>query len=341
MVKMVDVAKHAGTSVKTVSRVVNHEPHVQDALRQKVWDSIKFLGYVPSPSARTLRSNRSYTIHMIAHKARSNFINALQAGALTATEALGYRLVTTMLDQQTIANPKAFTAWCQALQNNGKPDGIILVPPYSNNPHVNETISSYAIPIIRIGPNDITDNNTTIMIDDRSAARDAVQYLIQLGHKRIAFIRGIEEQNTTHERFKGYMDALSLADLKLDKSLVMPGAFSFESGLKAGHKLLALANPPSAIFAANDDMAAGVLVAAHSLGIKVPEQLSVFGFDDSELAEKMWPALTTIRQPLIEFGESAIKRLVSIVGMKADERISHVDTLDYEMVVRQSTGPFT
>lgn len=338
MVKMVDVASRANVSVKTVSRVLNNEPHVKEELRTKVLEAVSTLGYVPSTSARSLRSNRSYTIHMIAHTIRSNFLNALQAGALGATQEVGYRLVTTKLDIETIADEKAFNAWCVELSRMGKPDGLILVPPYSNDPYVNEVIGSFGIPIVRIGPNKLEDNNTTIMIDDRSAAKDATNHLIKLGHKRIAFVRGIEEQAATHERFKGYKDALYAAGIDLNEDLVVPGLFSFESGLIAGNKLLKMNNPPTAVFTANDDMAAGVLVAAHSLDIDVPNDLSIIGFDDSELAEKMWPALTTIRQPVIEFGESAVRRLVSIAGKSADNRSRHVELLSYEMVKRQSTA---
>ena len=337
MVKMVDVAKHAGVSVKTVSRVLNNEPHVQDKLRLRVFESVEKLGYVPSTSARNLRSSRSYALHLIAHNVRSNFIHAIQSGALTMSQRHGYALHWTFLDTKVTENAKALETWCKEFATKNRPDGVILVPPYANNDSVNTCLNDLNIRIIRVGPNDIDDENTTVKINDYAAAFEATQHLIDKGHRKIAFIRGLEDQNATHERFRGYQDALIKADIEIDSSLILPGSFNFESGMDAGEKIAHMKDRPTAVFAANDDMAAGVVVAAHKNNIKIPEDISIIGFDDSEMAEKIWPPLTTIRQPRIEFGERASEILISQIG-KQGSKVSKTELMEYELILRSSTG---
>ena len=338
MIKMVDVAKHAGVSVKTVSRVLNNEPHVKDALRLRVFESVEELGYVPSTSARNLRSSRSYTLHLVAHNIRSNFINAIQSGAQTMCQRHGYTLHWTFLDIETAENAEALKAWCYEFVSKSRPDGVILIPPYSNHETVNKHFNDLNIRILRVGPNNIEDKNTTVKIDDQAAAFDATQYLVDQGHNRIAFIRGLEDQHATQERFKGYQHALVKAGIKFDPSLVLPGAFSFESGMAAGEKITRMKDRPTAVFAANDDMAAGVIVAAHKNNLRIPEDISIIGFDDSEMAERIWPPLSTIRQPRIEFGERASEILISQIG-KSGVKISHTELMEYKLIIRSSTGP--
>ena len=340
MAKMIDVAKRAGVSLKTVSRVLNNEPHVQTSVRERVRVAVSDLGYIPSASARSLRSSRTYVIHLISHSTRSNFANTIQFSALQSCQGAGYRMEVSMLDRAEATSQKKLQAWFDGLFSSGKPDGVILVPPLSNDEAIGKILDAAEIPVVRIGPNEIKDGNSTVLIDDRAAAKEAVDYLIGLGHERIGFIRGKEDQDATHERYKGYRDALAAADLEFNQALEKPGLFDFQSGLTSGSELLSLpkAERPTAIFACHDDMAAGVLVAAHGLGSVVPDDLSVFGFDDSEIAEKMWPALTTIRQPLQQYGSVAMDILTAIAGRKqVIEQETH--TLPYLLVPRQSTGP--
>lgn len=343
MVRMIDVANHAGVSLKTVSRVLNNEPHVQDALRHKVHASVKELGYIPSASARSLRSSRTYTFHLISRTVEGNFVNTVQSGALRASQKHGYNLMVSLMSFETLNNPESLSAWSQTFIAQKRPDGIILVPPYSDSVLFNDIINKAGIPISRIGPNEIDDiNNVNIAIDDSVAAKEATNHLISLGHRRIGFIRGYEDHGATHKRYKGYCSALKDAGIDIDPALVKPGIFSFESGMNAGLELLALEDRPTGIFAANDDMAAGVIVAAYRSNIKVPEEVSVIGFDDSELAERIWPTLSTIRQPLFKYGEQAVEYLVNRAGNKTkndNNQPSWTDILDYEFILRESTGP--
>jgi len=340
MVKMIDVAKAAGVSIKTVSRVVNSEPHVRDLIREKVLKAIKDLNYVPSTSARHLRSGRSYTVHIISHTLNSNFVNAVQSGALFASQKHGYKLALSLLDISSTKTASATLAWCNNFIKTNKPDGIILVPPYNNNRDINAAFEKLNVPIIRIGPNSIEDSNQTILIDDFAAAKEIVGHLISLSHTRVAFVKGPEDQDASHKRFQGYKNALKDANIKFDETLIYPGNFNFVSGMAAGDKFLDLTERPSAVFAGNDDMAAGVLVSALKRGIKVPEELSIAGFDDSELAEKMWPQITTVRQPTLEFGTRAIELLISKMGhdKKKNSDDTQIEKLDYEIILRNSTS---
>lgn len=335
--KMMDVAKLAGVSIKTVSRVLNNEPHVKEVLREKVKKAVDQLGYVPSANARSLRSSRGYTIHYIMHNNRSNYVNAIQAGTIQACQDHGYQLIVSMIrdsENMTVGEIKDNLSRLPAL---GKPDGAVLVSPLSNDTRVNDMLKSMHIPIARIGPNNIKDDELEVKINEKAAAREVTEHLINLGHKRIAFIRGKEDHTATIERYSGYLEALENNGLNVDPTLVVSGNFEFESGQIAGEKLLSLESPPTAVFAANDDMAAGVLSSAHKLGISVPSQLSVAGFDDSELASKMWPTLTSVRQPLLELGKLATELLIA-KSQKAND-VSTQQYLPHELVARDSTGP--
>ena len=338
MAKMIDVARQAGVSIKTVSRVLNNEPHVKEALREKVRAAAREVGYVPSAPARRLRSRRSYTIHMVSHSHRSNYVNAIQFGAMQTCQNEGFQLVMSLMDDLRDMPMDALKQRFGALIDASKPDGLILVPPLSNDERLFEILSGFDVPVARVGPNDIPAAQIVVKIDERAAARELTDHLIGLGHRRIAFVRGKEDQNATSERYAGYSEALAAAGIPLDESLVAPGDFNFEAGLDAGHALLERDAPPTAIFAANDDMAAGVLMAAHRMGLEIPRDVSIVGFDDSEIAEKMWPALTTVRQPLLELGHSATSLLIEAASRKASAT-PRGSVLDYSIIYRDSTGP--
>ncbi|OLF81632.1 LacI family transcriptional regulator [Maricaulis sp. W15] len=340
MARMIDVANKAGVSIKTVSRVLNNEPHVKESLRDKVRTAAAEVGYVPSTTARALRSRRSYAIHLVSHSHRSAYVNAIQFGAVQTCQQRGYQLMVSLMEDLRDMPEADLVARFERLMAASKPDGLILVPPLSNDERLYGVLERFDVPVARVGPNNLPDARIIVKINEREAARELTEHLISLGHTRIAFVRGKEDQNATHERFAGYRDALDGAGIALDEALVQPGDFNFPTGLEAGDALFALANRPTAVFAANDDMAAGVLMSAHRLRIDVPDDLSVVGFDDSEIAEKMWPALTTVRQPLLTMGNEATRQLIDaatnqLPGMQDVPN----EYLDYEIIHRDSTGP--
>lgn len=336
MARMVDVAEKAGVSIKTVSRVLNNEPHVREDLRERVRKAAEEVGYVPSTSARQLRGRRSYSIHMISHSHRSSYVNAVQFGAVQACQEKGYQLMISLVENIADLDWGQLHAKFAKLMEASRPDGLLLVPPLSNDDRLAEVLSEFDVRIARVGPHDLSGSIRTVMIDERAAARDLTNYLIDHGHKSIAFQRGKEDQNATQERFKGYREALETAGLPFRPELVLPGSFEFASGLKAGDELLRRKERPSAVFAANDDMAAGIIMAAHRLGVSVPDELSVVGFDDSEIADKTWPALTTVRQPLLEYGAVAVSRLIESMG--EDDVSGAIECLDYRLIERESVA---
>jgi len=335
--KMKDVANLAGVSIKTVSRVLNNEPHVRDTLRQKVRDAVTKLGYVPSQSARSLRGNKSYDINLVCHSSGSDYINSIQFGAVIGCQKLGYQLSLSLLEDLENASFKTIKSSFESILRNHKPDGVMLVAPYAGDEKIGFVLEELGIPIVRIGPVELPSQGILVEIDDYKAAIEMTQHLTQLGHQRIAFIRGFENQRSTHVRYSGYCVAMNAAGLSVDEELIVDGEFSFQSGYDAGLHLLGLDNPPTAVFAANDDMAAGMVTAANMKGLDVPNDLSVVGFDDAAVAVRMRPELTTIRQPLQELGEIAIETLVDSLNNKNSKGPQRI-VLDYEFILRGTTA---
>lgn len=334
--KMKDVAGLAGVSIKTVSRVLNNEPHVQDSVRDKVRDAVQKLAYVPSRSARSLRGSRSYNISLVCHSGSNVYINSIQFGAVLACQEHGYGLQI-LLPPPLTGRPLAeIIAILEKLCVPQKPDGILLVSPLANDPTINAAIETLNIPVARVGPINIDVNGVIVQINDFQATKEAIEHLIGLGHRRIGFVRGSEDQSSTHERFNGYCAALKNADIPVNPALIQSGQFLFESGLEAGNTLITLNEPPTAIFASNDDMAAGVVMAAIKKGLKLPDDLSVIGFDDSEIAVRLLPRLTTVRQPLRKLGEVAISSLIKTISVTNCAPTEPI-LLDHEFIIRDST----
>lgn len=335
--KMKDVAELAGVSIKTVSRVLNNEPHVQEKLRSKVKDAVAKLAYVPSQSARSLRGNKSYNINLVCHSGNSNYINAIQFGAVIACQKLGYQLSISLIEDLDKRNFSEIRGFFENMVQQHQPDGIMLVAPYAGNEQIAFALQELGINVVRIGPVDLPADGLLVEIDDYSASIELTQHLIDLGHKRIAFIRGLEAQRATHVRYSGFCMAMKAAGLTVDESLVFPGQFDFQSGLVAGEKILAHEARPTAVFASNDDMAAGVVTAATMADVSIPGDLSVVGFDDSDVATRMRPELTTIRQPLQELGMVAIDNLVDSFRHKKSGTARRV-VLDHEFIQRSTTS---
>lgn len=335
--KMKDVADLAGVSIKTVSRVLNNEPHVQDKLRRKVREAAEKLDYVPSQSARSLRGSRSYDINLICHNPDSAYVNSIQFGAVIACQELGYQLSISLvedLDQKSISEIRdAF----ETVMRRRRPDGVVLLAPYANDEKIGFVLEEMGIPVVRVGPVDLQNQGVLVEIDDYKAAIEVVRHLTDLGHKRIGFIRGSENQRATHVRFSGFSVAMEAAGLKVDPDLVRPGMFDFQAGYDAGQYYLGLKQPPTAVFSSNDDMAAGLVAAYTERGLKVPDDLSVVGFDDASIATCMRPFLTTIRQPLSDLGATAVRELVSTLS-ETNGNGAHRIVLDHEFILRDTTA---
>jgi len=327
-----DVAKHADVSIKTVSRVVNGMTNISEATRKRVLAAVAALSYRPNVFARGLASEQSYLIGLLCDipAAGSGYIAALQTGILARCRNEGYHLIVASLDGERPDLGNQVTS----LLAESRLHGVILTPPLCDIPAVLDALKRANTPYVRIAPEKSLSGSHDVRIDDYKAAFDMTAYLIGLGHKRIGFVKGPPDHGDANARFAGYRAALTEANLPITEELCVPGLFSYQSGLQAGEILLRLKVRPTAIFACNDDMAAAVLATAHRFNLNVPNQISVAGFDDSLVAQVVWPRLTTCRQPIEEMAKTA----VSILIQKSSENEVQVRRLDHELVVRESTA---
>jgi LacI family transcriptional regulator len=215
-------------------------------------------------------------------------------------------------------------------------DGLIVSPPLSQCAQLIEALDSRTMPFVRIAPGELPHGSPHVDMDDAGAACEMTEYLICVGHTRIAFITGHPDHFSSSLRLRGYRTALERHRIAFDAGYLRQGDFMFESGLQAGRELLMLANPPTAVFASNDDMAAGVLLAAHELAVPVPRRLSVAGFDDTYIARLIWPSLTTVHQPSYDLAFRATDLLLQSLK---DSGAPKAARLPYRLIHRESTAP--
>jgi len=326
-----DVAAAAGVAIKTVSRVLNDEPNVRPETRARVLAAAEALRYQPSLSARSLAGRRSYLLGLIYENPSANYLVDLQHGAMARCRQEKFRLFV----HQCSGQGDELTRDVIGLIDQTHVDGLIVSPPLSETPALIEALERRNLPFVRIAP-DVEHGSPYVDMDDEGAAFEMTEYLISCGHARIGFIRGDPSHSASDRRLSGYRKALEKHGLKFDAACVRQGFFVYESGLEAGRELLRMTSPPTAVFASNDDMAAGVLIAAHELGIEVPRDLSIAGFDDTYIARIVWPRLTTIHQPSYDLAFFATDLLLQ--RLKDDDG-PRSNRLPYQLVRRESTGP--
>jgi len=326
-----DVAKQAGVSMKTVSRVLNNEPNVAQKTRERVMAVAKELRYSPNLAARGLASSKSYLLALLYDNPSPNYIANVQKGAIDACRDSGYHLV---IEPLSMSAPD-LSDTVELLLERLPVDGIILTPPLCDDENILNILKRLKIPNVPVAPAIEPVNVTSVKMDDVQAAYKMTEFMIRSGHTKLGFIKGHPEHSATSLRYLGFVKAVEAAGLDVDLDRVVEGDFSFKSGVKGAERLLAGDNRPTAIFASNDDMAAGVVSVASRLGISVPDELSVGGFDDTPLAQILYPQLTTIKQPIYEMGHRAASLLIK--PPKPDERIPSY-CLDHKLIIRDSTS---
>ncbi|MDT8439006.1 MAG: LacI family DNA-binding transcriptional regulator [Wenzhouxiangellaceae bacterium] len=333
-----DVADLAGVSIKTVSRVINHEPNVRPATAERVHKAIQTLDYLPDPSARGLAGQQSWMIGLIYENPSPNYLFRSILGALQACNKGGYAL--SMHSPEP--NEDDLARMVERFVSQSRVDGLLLTPPVGDVPAVLDALERIGLPCVRVAPLDGRPG-LGVCIDDRSAAARVVDHLIELGHRRIGFVKGHPDHGASDARQDGYRLSLMHHGLPIDESLEAQGQFDFESGHQAGIQLLELKSPPTAIFAANDEMAAGVMQAAQQLGWRIPDDLSVAGFDDTPLSRSLWPPLTTVHQPIRHMALRATELLIEQIARRnRDEPQPEGPSLqlfDAPLVVRATTAP--
>ncbi|QGP78155.1 LacI family DNA-binding transcriptional regulator [Sphingobium sp. CAP-1] len=327
-----DVAREAGVSPMTVSRVINGEQVVRAATREKVQTAIAALNYAPSAAARTLAGGDEIRIGLLYSNPSSSYLSEFLVGSLDQASRSGVDLVVEKWDEET--SVEAVVAHLQ----RGRIDGVILPPPLCDLPELVDALDRAGIPAIAVATGRAPSDLATVSIDDRHAAYEMTRHLIALGHGRIGFIKGNPNQSASAKRFEGYVAALTEADLPVQDELIAQGFFTYRSGLDAAEHILSLIDPPTAIFASNDDMAAATVAIAHRTGLDVPGDLTVCGFDDTSLATTIWPELTTIRQPISAMARAAVEVLVrQLKGRRSPGtgKAEHL-VLDHALIRRQS-----
>jgi len=334
-----DVAELAGVSIKTVSRVVNREPNVRQSTRDKVDRAIAELNYRPNLSARSLASHRSRLIGLIyddpsAYEVPSSgYVIRMQQGTLRACRKQSYELLIHPCNYRD----RQVGDEIRKLIEETRPDGLVVAAPLSNMPRVVKAIAATNTPYVRLSPGTKPNGEFTVATNDREVSAEMTRYLASLGHERIGFITGNRRHKAVGRRFLGYKDGLEQSGLRLSEDLVAAGDNSIASGEQAALQLLGAKPRPTAIFAANDDMAAGIIRVANRLGLQVPKDLSVAGFDDIALARQIYPALTTIRQPLAAMAERAALALIGSNGKSVLKPGTEV--VPASLRIRESTGP--
>ena len=323
-----DVAARAGVALKTVSRVLNCHPYVSAETRARVETAMRELDFRPSVAARILSGAKSNQIALIYDNHSPYYMFQIQSGCWFRCHGDGIRLLSQPVD---VTDP-AVGEQVRGLVAETQVDGIVLSSPVTDCEPVLRALEACNIPFVRISPGTNHALTSSVFMDDAQAADDMTTHLVNLGHRRIGFIKGNPNHAASEDRLFGYRRALDRAGISFEPQLVREGDFAFDSGLAAGREFLGMAVPPTAIFASNDDMAAGVLSAGHERGLDLPGELSVVGFDDTKLASMVWPALTTIRQPTFEMAHTATDILI------AGGEISH-RRLPHTLVERASVAP--
>ncbi len=326
-----DVARRAGVSPKTVSRVLNGERYVREPIRERVWEAVRALRYSPHPSARSLAANRSFEIALVYDNPSPSYVMEVLAGVLASCARHRYRAIVQPIDSSAATAADEI----EALITSHRVDGLLLTPPVTDTASIMARLEEKGVPVACISPRE-RERCIGAALDERRAAREIVDHLIALGHRRIAHIVGHPRHGASGWRLEGYRQSLAAAGIAADPALIVPGEFSFESGMAAAARLLALPQPPTAIFAANDDMAAGALRTAAERGVAVPRQLSVCGFDDTPISRQTWPPLTTVYQPCRLLGETAAEQLIRRIGGDATAAMR---ALPFELKLRASTAP--
>jgi LacI family transcriptional regulator len=308
-----DIARLAGVSKKTVSRVINASPFVRDDTRERIEAVIAELGYAPDPQARGLAYGRSFLIGLVYDNPNPQYVVNMQLGLLDGMRGSGFELVVHPCDRSSTT----FLEDLRGFVERQRLYGVVLTPSVSEDERAAKLMADIGCAYVRVASVSLDTPEHMIETRDRLGGREAAAHLAALGHRKIAFVSGPPTFRSSHERRSGFEEALNERGLSLAKAYVYEGAYTYDSGVEAGQALLTMAERPTAIFAGNDEMAAGVLQAARQVGVRVPEDVSVVGFDDFQIAARLWPTLTTVRTPTREIGRLAVERLM---GREDDAR---------------------
>jgi LacI family transcriptional regulator len=327
-----DVARDAGFSPMTVSRVINGENNVRESTRIAIQEAVARLNYIPNLAARSLAGSDPISIAMLYGNPSAAYLSRLLVGSLEQAQKSHVQLVIEQCDRVQDIN-EIFGN----LVDSGI-DGIIVTPPLCDSQHMRDLIEQSNISCVIVANWSPPGKMSVVHIDDVAAAEAMTKHLISLGHRRIGFVKGNPVHKASMQRLSGYEQALRDADIAIVPELIVDGQFTYRSGLDAAEQLLTLPIPPTAIFASNDDMAAAAITVAHRRHLDVPRDVSICGFDDTDFALSIWPELTTIHQPIAEMSRNAVEILVERIRDRRAGGMSKrtVRLMDYTFIRRES-----
>ncbi|MCZ0756005.1 LacI family DNA-binding transcriptional regulator [Anoxybacillus sp. J5B_2022] len=324
-----DVAKLAGLSRTTVSRVINNHPYVSEDKRKLVMEAMKQLGYVPNSSARSLRSQKTDVVALFVPRIMNPFFSQLvEAMEISAAEH-GYQLIIC----QTRYSPEKELNYMNLLKMK-QVDGVILAS-IQNDWKVLEPFLDYG-PIVLCNEFDEQANVPSVMLDQVHGGYIATKHLLEQGHRRIAYCRGSTRSNVASHREIGFRKALAEYGIEFDEQYAFRDAFHSEDGRRVFHQMMALPTPPTAVFTGSDEVAAGIISEANKHGFRIPEQLAVVGFDNQEITELMEPSITTVHQPVDQMAKKALEVMIEkIHSRKYKQR--EIYEFPLKLIVREST----
>lgn len=328
--RLEEVARRAGVSLATASKVMNGRSKVSAATREAVTEAAQELGYVPR---RRLAEDRPRAVALHLESVDSPYVMGVLEGVERAARRAGVELLISSSDGTGLSR-----AWLTGVAARGAAGVIALVTRIE--PRHARWCRSLSLPLIAVDP--IVDGAldpgvVSVTSTNWEGGAEAVRHLLDLGHRRIGLLAGPRESLPAQQRLDGYLSALGRAGVPVDRSLIVHGEFREDDGRRGAGELLALADPPTAVFAASDALAVGVLRAASEKGLAVPADLSVLGFDDTMITGWTTPRLTAVRQPLFEMGQVAVERLLALAA--DPEVFAHPFQLETRLVARESTGP--
>ncbi len=325
-----DVARQAGVSIATVSRILNGSAGVSPALTERVQQAVDALGYQPNAVARALKVKESHSIGLIIPDIENPFFPALVRGVEDMARSHDYAVILCNSDGVGSEEERYIR-----LLHGKQVDGVIFTGG-ANSDSSMELLSSLPIPTVSLDRQSKRVHMSSVVVDNVYGAALAVRHLVELGGRRIAFIGGSPQLSVAAERFKGYGQVLAEYGLPLDEGLILHGDFTYDSGYQNAWLLLEKERKFDAVFAANDMIAIGVIECLAARGIRVPQDVRVAGYDDIRLAGWYKPALTTVRQPVYEMGQEAVRLLLHLLGSPTQDMVEK--RFRPELIVRQSTG---
>ena len=334
MATIYDVAELAGVSAKTVSRVLNEDKAVKGPTRERVLEAMGKLDYRPNAQARQLRLGQKTSIGLLLEDPAGGYQGRFHHAMLSACMESGKYLAVELYED----GRRDWDDVIARFLNDAQIKDMILLPTLCDFGPLKNLLKARQINCILISPSTPDDHYASVAMDDRLAARDVTDYLLKLGHTKIAHIAGHPDHAASMLRRLGYLEAFdAILKPRPPAEYIAQGYFSFKSGIEAAEKLLTLPDRPTAIFAANDEMAAATCSMAHKMGLRIPEDLSVIGFDDAPISSAVWPALTTVRQPYLDMARRAIQVLNSAGQVHASDRqVRHI--IHHQLVERETTA---